>query len=38
MSVTDKIADEILTIPLHSSMKEETVDRIVEGVLSFFKK
>ena len=38
MSVTDKIADEILTIPLHSNMKEETVNRIINGIVSFFKK
>jgi dTDP-4-amino-4,6-dideoxygalactose transaminase len=38
MSITDKIADEILTIPLHSNMKVETVDRIVDGIISFFKK
>ena len=38
LSTTDKIAEEILTIPLHSNMKEETVTRIINGISSFFRK
>ena len=37
LSVTNKIADEICTIPLHSNMKREYVERVIKGVKSFFK-
>lgn len=36
MEVTERIADEILTLPLHSNMKTEFVERVVEGVTGFF--
>lgn len=36
MTVTDKVIGEVLTLPLHSNMKEEHVRRVVEGVMSFF--
>jgi dTDP-4-amino-4,6-dideoxygalactose transaminase len=36
MSVTDKVVDEVLTLPLHSNMKPEFVERIIEGVCDFF--
>lgn len=38
LSITNKISEEILTLPLHSNMKSEYVQRIIEGVQSFFKK
>jgi len=37
MTVTDKVVDEILTLPLHSNMKSDFVDRVIKGVSSFFK-
>jgi dTDP-4-amino-4,6-dideoxygalactose transaminase len=36
LSVTDKVVNEVLTLPLHSNMKPEFVDRVIEGVTSFF--
>jgi len=37
LTVTNQIAKEILTLPLHSNMKEEYVQRIIDGITSFFK-
>jgi dTDP-4-amino-4,6-dideoxygalactose transaminase len=37
MSVTDKVIKEVLTLPLHSNMKPEWVERIIEGVVSFYE-
>lgn len=37
LTVTEKIANEILTLPLHSNMKQDYVERIIHGVTSFFK-
>jgi dTDP-4-amino-4,6-dideoxygalactose transaminase len=37
LSTTNKIADEICTIPLHSNMRSEHVNRVINGVKSFFK-
>jgi len=37
MTITDKVVDEVLTLPLHSNMKEEFVKRVIDGVTSFFK-
>ncbi|HEY1727877.1 MAG TPA: DegT/DnrJ/EryC1/StrS family aminotransferase [Candidatus Baltobacteraceae bacterium] len=36
MSVTEKVADEVLTIPFHSNMREEFIQRVIEGIVSFF--
>lgn len=36
LSVTDKVGHEILSLPLHSMMKPETIDRVVTAVRSFF--
>ena len=36
MTVTNKIVDEILTLPLHSNMKPEFVQRVIDGITSFF--
>jgi len=36
MSVTDKVVQEVLTLPLHSNMKAEFVERVIEGVGAFF--
>jgi dTDP-4-amino-4,6-dideoxygalactose transaminase len=37
LSVTERISREILSIPLHSCMSPETVDRVVDGIGSFFR-
>jgi dTDP-4-amino-4,6-dideoxygalactose transaminase len=37
MVITEKITDEVLTLPLHSNMKKEFVDRVIKGVTGFFK-
>jgi dTDP-4-amino-4,6-dideoxygalactose transaminase len=36
LRVTDRVAAEIVSLPLHSCMPEEVVERVCEGVLSFF--
>ncbi len=36
LSVTERIAKEVLTLPLHSNMKPEWMERVIEGVTSFF--
>jgi dTDP-4-amino-4,6-dideoxygalactose transaminase len=36
MSVTEKIVEQVLTLPLHSNMKDEYVNRIIDGISSFF--
>lgn len=38
MTVTDRVVKEVLTLPLHSNMKEEFIRRVIDGVLSFFRK
>ena len=36
MSVTNKVVSEVLTLPLHSNMKPEYIERVIDGVTSFF--
>lgn len=36
MTVTDKVVDEVLTLPLHSNMRPEFVDRVVKSVTKFW--
>lgn len=36
MTVTEKVVKEVLTLPLHSNVKREFIERIVKRVLSFF--
>ena len=36
LSVTDRVAGEILSLPLHSCMAGEAVERVVDGVRRFF--
>jgi len=38
MDITNKVVDEVLTLPLHSFMKEEFVQRVINGITSFFRK
>ena len=37
MEVTDRVVKEVLTLPLHSLMRLDHVQRVVDGVTSFFK-
>jgi dTDP-4-amino-4,6-dideoxygalactose transaminase len=37
LSVTDRVGNEILSLPLHSCMSTETIDRVVHGVRDFFE-
>lgn len=36
MTVTERVVGEVLTLPLHSFMQAEHVERVIEGVTSFF--
>ena len=36
MSVTERVTQEVMTVPLHSNMKPEFVERVIEGITSFF--
>ena len=36
LSVTNKVVGEVLTLPLHSNMRPEFVERVIEGVTSYF--
>jgi dTDP-4-amino-4,6-dideoxygalactose transaminase len=36
MSVTNQVVQEVLTLPLHSNMKTEFVERVVDGIISFY--
>jgi dTDP-4-amino-4,6-dideoxygalactose transaminase len=36
MPVTDRVVDEVLTLPLHTFQRENVTERVIEGVRSFF--
>lgn len=36
LDVVDRAAEEILSLPLHSGMREEVVERVCDAVISFF--
>lgn len=36
MEVTDRVVEEVVTVPLHSNMAVEDIDRVVDGVCTFF--
>ncbi len=36
MSVTDKVVAEVLTLPLHSNMRQDFTERVIEGITGFF--
>lgn len=38
MSITNKVTNEIITIPLHSNMKKEFVKRVIYEIKYFFKE
>jgi dTDP-4-amino-4,6-dideoxygalactose transaminase len=37
LSVTDRVGHEVVSLPLHSMMPTETLDRIIDGIGSFFR-
>jgi dTDP-4-amino-4,6-dideoxygalactose transaminase len=37
MAVTERVVDEVLTLPLHSNMTNETVDRVVDAITAYFR-
>jgi dTDP-4-amino-4,6-dideoxygalactose transaminase len=36
LSVTDRVGHEVLSLPLHSKMSSETLDRVISGIRDFF--
>jgi dTDP-4-amino-4,6-dideoxygalactose transaminase len=36
MPVTDAVVDQVLTLPLHTFQKEASIERVIDGVRSFF--
>ncbi|MGQ0512026.1 MAG: DegT/DnrJ/EryC1/StrS family aminotransferase [Betaproteobacteria bacterium] len=38
LSVTERAVEEVLTLPLHSNMRPESVRRVIAGVSSFFRR
>jgi dTDP-4-amino-4,6-dideoxygalactose transaminase len=36
LAVTKRMIGEVVTLPLHSNMREDFVERVIEGVTSFF--
>jgi len=38
MSVTDEVVKQVVTLPLHSNMKPDFVERVIAGVKSFFEQ
>lgn len=36
LAVTEKVVREVLTLPVHSNMRPEIVERVIEGVTSYF--
>ncbi len=36
MTITDRVVDEVLTLPLHSNMRPECVERVITGIQTFF--
>ena len=37
MDITNNVVDEVLTLPLHSFMKEEFVKRVINEITNFFR-
>ena len=37
MTVTDRVCDEVITLPLHSNMTSETVDRVIDAIASYYR-
>jgi dTDP-4-amino-4,6-dideoxygalactose transaminase len=36
LSVTERVGHEIVSLPLHSKMSDATLDRVIDGVCTFF--
>lgn len=36
LSITNKVVQEVLTLPLHSNMKPELVKRVIDGIVNFY--
>jgi dTDP-4-amino-4,6-dideoxygalactose transaminase len=36
LPVTERVVDEVVTLPLHSLMAERSIERVIDGVVSFF--
>jgi dTDP-4-amino-4,6-dideoxygalactose transaminase len=36
MPVTERVVDEVVTLPLHSLMAERSIERVIDGVRTFF--
>ncbi|MDB5069500.1 MAG: DegT/DnrJ/EryC1/StrS aminotransferase [Candidatus Eremiobacteraeota bacterium] len=38
MPVTERVVDEVVTLPLHSLMPERSIERVIDGVVGFFSR
>lgn len=36
MTVTDRVGNEVLSLPLHSCMEQSTIQRVVDGITAYF--
>ncbi|MES2206869.1 MAG: DegT/DnrJ/EryC1/StrS family aminotransferase [Pseudomonadota bacterium] len=36
LTVTEKIANEVISLPLHSKMEKETLDQVIEAIYAYF--
>ena len=36
LPVTERAVDQVVTLPLHSLMPERSIERVIDGVVSFF--
>jgi dTDP-4-amino-4,6-dideoxygalactose transaminase len=37
MTVTERVCEEVVTLPLHSNMSDQTVDRVIDAIHEFFR-
>ncbi len=37
LTVTEKIASEVISLPLHSKMEKETLDQVIEAICAYFR-
>jgi dTDP-4-amino-4,6-dideoxygalactose transaminase len=37
MAVTERVCDEVVTLPLHSNMNNETVDRVIDAITGYLR-
>ena len=38
LSVTDRVGHEVVSLPLHSMMKRDTLDRVIAAIRDFFER